>query len=377
MKIESVQAFLAHTFMIVKVTSDNGLSGWGQCAYFSAPEASAAIVKRFSRYLQGKSALDIERHWYTLFRSSPFRGADRMGALSAVDIALWDLAGKHFEVPAYQLLGGRQRDKVRLHYLMAGSSSEATETLVERARFAVDEGFTALKLDPLPANHQLLSRSQLIEESVNRMAAVRETVGWEMDIGVEIHRKLVPGDAIVLASELEKFRPLFYEDAIQPNSMDAHAQVERKVKIPIAIGERHHTVHEFRDLLARDAIHYVRPDVGVAGGITHIKKIATLAESFHAGVVLHNFLSPLLTAASVQAVMAIPNNTTLEYCMWDEEAPNSELLTKRVTRQGGYVIPPEEPGLGIEVNEEFLTTYPFKDGIPGSALDNSGAVAAL
>jgi galactonate dehydratase len=181
----------------------------------------------------------------------------------------------------------------------------------------------------------------------------------------------------MLAAELAKFRPLFYEDPIQPNSMNAHSEMAQKINLPIAIGERHQTIFEFRDLLANGTIQYVRPDVGVAGGITHIKKIATFAEGFHAGVVLHNFISPLLTAASVQVVTAIPNNTTLEYCMWDEESPNSELLLRRVTREGGYVIPPEEPGLGIVVNEEFLTSRPFKPGTPRALRDLSGAVASL
>ncbi|MBI4306923.1 MAG: mandelate racemase/muconate lactonizing enzyme family protein [Chloroflexi bacterium] len=377
MRIEKVETFLAHTYSLVKITADSGLVGWGQSAYFSYPEACDAVLKRFAKYLAGKDPLQIERHWYQLFRSSPFRSADQMGAISAVDIALWDLAGKHHQVPAFNLLGGRQRDKVRLHYLMAASSNDSIDRLVERATFAKKEGFTALKVDPLPAGHQLLSRSELFDQSVKRMAAVRETVGWEIDIGVEIHRMLVPGDAIMLAVELVKFRPLFYEDSIQPNSMEAHAQVERKVRLPIAIGERHHTIHEFRDLLARDAIHYARPDVGLAGGITHVKKIAALAESCHAGVVLHNFISPLLTAAAVQVVTAIPNHTTLEYCMWDEEPPNCELLKKRVNRQGGYVIPSEEPGLGIEVNEDFIAKHPFQAGTPKAGVDLSGAVSAL
>lgn len=259
---------------------------------------------------------------------------------------------------------------------MTGSSDDTIAEMVEHAEFALGEGFTALKLDPIPAGHQKMSQSRLIAESVERLAAVRDTVGWDMDIGIEIHRKLVPGDAVVLPAELEKFRPFFYEDAIQPNSMEAHAQVGRKVNLPIAIGERHHDIHEFHDLLSRDSIHYVRPDVGLAGGITHVKKIATRAEACRAGVVLHNFISPLLTAASVQVVTAIPNSKTLEYCMWDEEPPNGDLLTATVECQGGYLIPPTDPGLGVEINEGFLTQYPFEAGTPGALLDLSGAVAS-
>jgi galactonate dehydratase len=362
MKIETVETFLAHTYLLVRIQTDTGLAGWGQSAYFSYPEAAQQVVERYRRYLVGQDPLEIERHWYALFGRSPFRGADQMGALSAVDLALWDVAGKHFQVPAYQLLGGRQRDKVRLHYLMAGSSNEDVDTLVARAKFALGEGFTALKLDPLPPHHQQLSQAKVIDETVRRLAAVRETVGWDLDIGVEIHRKLVPGDAIALAGYLVPLRPLFYEDPIPPLSMSAHAEVASKVTIPIAIGERHHTIHEFCDLLAHHAIQYVRPDVGLAGGLTHCKKIASLAEAFHAGVITHNFISPLLTAASIQLDTAIPNCTLQEYCLWDEEAPARELLKTPLRRDGGYLIPPELPGLGVEVDEAFLVKYPFRSG---------------
>ncbi len=360
MKIDAVETFLAHTYLLVRIRTDSGLAGWGQSAYFSYPEAAQRVVERYRQHLVGKDPLEIERHWYALFGRSPFRGADQMGALSAVDLALWDVAGRHFGVPAYQLLGGKQRDRVRLHYLMAGSSDEDLDTLVERARFAVREGFTALKLDPLPPHHERLSQAKVIDETVRRLAAVRETVGWELDVGVEIHRKLVPGDAVALAGYLEPLRPLFYEDPIPPLSMGAHAEVAAKVRIPVAIGERHHTVHEFRDLLACGSIQYVRPDVGVAGGLTHCKKIASLAEAFHAGVITHNFISPLLTAASVQLDTAIPNCTLQEYCMWDEEAPARHLLKEPLRREGGYLIPPEGPGLGVEVDEAFLSRYPFR-----------------
>ena len=359
MKIEEIDAFLAHTYLLVRVRTSSGITGWGQAAYFSYPEAAHGVVGRYRAYLLGKDPLQIERHWYSLFSSSPFRGADQMAALSALDIALWDIAGRVFEVPTYQLLGGRHRDRVRLHYLMAGSSTEPVEALVGHAKWALDQGFTALKLDPLPPNHQLLSQSQVIHETVQRLGAVRETVGWEMDIGLEIHRKLVPGDAIALARELEPFRPLFFEDPIQPLSIEAHAEVARQISLPLAVGERHHTIHEFRDLLERAALRYVRPDVGLAGGLTHCKKIATLAEAFHAGVVTHNFISPLLTAASIQLDVAIPNCTLQEYCLWDEEAPAKDLLLEPLTREGGYIVTPERPGLGVEVDEAFLTARPF------------------
>ena len=210
---------------------------------------------------------------------------------------------------------------------------------------------------------------------MKRLSAVRETIGLDVDLCVEIHRKLVPADAIALAQYLQPLRIFFYEDPILHDSMDSHAQVARHVNLPIAIGERHHTIFEFRDLLARDAVHYVRPDVGLAGGITGCKKIATVAEAYHAGVVVHNFLSPLLTAASVHLNVAIPNCTLLEYSIADEEPPKSHMLKVGLKREGGYIITPEAPGLGVEVDEAFIKKHPFQAMKSQVPLHEDGSLA--
>jgi len=180
---------------------------------------------------------------------------------------------------------------------------------------------------------------------------------------------------VALAEYLKPFRLLFYEDAIPPNSVDSQAQVTRNTSIPGAYGERYHTIHEFRDLLVRDGVHYLRPDVGLAGGISHCRKIAALAEAFHASLIPHNFISPLLTAATTQLDMAIPNCTLQEHCLWDEETPGNELLRVPMKREAGYMLPPDAPGLGVEVSEAFLKKYPFKAGRPSAPLHRDGSVA--
>ena len=377
MKIESVEPFLAHTYLLVRIRTDTGLTGWGQPCYFPDLSAAEQVVIRLRDYLVGKNPLEIERHWMHMFRSSAFRTSDVMAAISAIDIALWDIAGKHFEVPTYQLLGGKQRDKVRLHYLMdtPNRPSETVDELVEKAQEAVKEGFTAVKGDMLPLNYAHLSFSGLVEEVVKRVSAVRETIGLDIDLGIEIHRKLVPGQAIALAQHLEPFRLMFYEDPIVPNSVDAQVQVAKNIRIPVAYGERCLNIFDFRDLLTRDGVHYLRADVGTVGGISQYKKIATLGEAFHAGMVPHNFISPLLTAATTQVDMAISNWTLQEHTLVDEQPPNSELLTTPLKREGGYMIPPEAPGLGVEVNEEFLTKYPFEPWKPQVPLGLDGSVA--
>ena len=363
MKIEAVETFLAHTYLLVRIRTESGITGWGQTAYFSYPEAAQQVVERYRRYLLGKDPLEIERHWYALFGRSPFRGADQMGALSAVDLALWDVAGPPLRrpglpAPRWQAAGPGAPALLDGRLLQRGHRHPGRAGPVRRAR-----GLHRAQARPPPAAPPGAEvRRKVIDETVRRLGAVREAVGWELDIGVEIHRKLVPGDAVALAGYLEPLRPLFYEDPIPPLSMGAHAEVAAKVRIPVAIGERHHTVHEFRDLLATGSIQYVRPDVGLAGGLTHCKKIAALAEAFHAGVITHNFISPLLTAASVQLDAAIPNCTLQEYCMWDEEAPARELLKTPAHARGGLPHPAGGAGAGRRGGRGVPLPVPLRGG---------------
>lgn len=198
----------------------------------------------------------------------------------------------------------------------------------------------------------------MLNTIINRVSAVREAVGWETDVMVEVHRDLPPGDALALLQELRPFRLCFCEDPIPPYSVDSLGEVVRATSVPIATGERNLTRHEFRELLVR-GVRYVRPDVGLAGGITELRKIAVLAEAFHASLVAHNFFSPLLTAATAQLYAAIPNAGTLEYFGWEEEGPRSEMLKTPLQRVGGYLEIPQGPGLGVELNESVIERYPY------------------
>ena len=171
--------------------------------------------------------------------------------------------------------------------------------------------------------------------------------------------KLGPGEAVALAGEFEKFRLYLYEDAILHDSEDSWGEIASKISIPMGTGERNHTIFEFRELLSKGAAQFVRPDIGLAGGLTHVKKIAIVAESFHSQVVLHNYLSPLLTAASVQLYAAIPNAGTLEYDARDTEPPGSEMLLNPLEKQGGYLITQDRPGLRVELDDSIISKYPF------------------
>jgi galactonate dehydratase len=349
MKIAEVESLVVGGGQFVRITTDSGLSGLGQSACWGYPRAVHEVVQTFRRYLIGQDPLRIEHHWQYLYRMGPFRGSVLSGAVSAVDVALWDIKGQHFQAPIWELLGGRCRDRVRLHLLMGGGTPEQVHT---KAKAAAAEGFTAIKWDPIPTGFQNMSLAALIGGAVAQVAAAREAVGPEVDIILELHRKLTPLQAIPLCHALAEFRPLLIEDPIQIDSIQSQAEIARRITGALANGERLHTIWEFRELLVTGGSQYVRPDVGLAGGLTHTKKIAAVAESFHAGLVPHNFLGPVLTAAAVHLDVSIPNFTVQEYSKVDEE--QAVAFPGTLKREGGYIPTPEAPGLGLRLDEAKL-----------------------
>jgi galactonate dehydratase len=347
-RIDSVESLLIGGSQFVRIVTEDGRTGYGQTACWGYPNAVHEVLQTFKGYLVGQDPNRIEHHWQYLYRLGPFRGSVLSGAVSAVDIALWDLKGQRFQVPIWELLGGNCRDKVRLHLLMGGSTPE---DLHQRAKAAVAEGFTAVKFDPIPSGFGDMSLEGIVRAAVDRMAAAREGAGAEADIILEIHRKLTPLQAVPVATALARFNPLFIEDPIQIDSIQSQGEIAKRITSAIGNGERMHSIWEFRELLVGGGTQYVRPDVGLAGGLTHVKKIAAIAESFHAGVVTHNFLTPLLTAASVHLDVSIPNFTVQEYSKGDE-GPLAAAFPGALKRQGGYLPLPDKPGLGVTVDEK-------------------------
>ena len=356
MKIEKVESLLVGSNHIVRIWTDTGLSGIGQSACWAYPEATDKMVRVFAGYLVGKDPLRIEHHWQFLYRMGPFRGSALSGAISAVDIALWDIKGKHFSAPVWQLLGGMVRDRIRLHLLMGGDTPAEVR---RRAKAAAAEGFTAVKFDPIPEGYGDMTLDRLISDTRDNVAAAREGAGKDVDIIIEIHRKLTPMNAIALAETLAEFHPLFYEDPVQIDSIQSQGEIAKRITIPVANGERMHSIWEFRELLAGGGPQYVRPDLGLAGGVTHVKKIAALAESYHCAVVTHNFLGPVLTAAACQIDASIPNFVVQEYSKGDEGAHNRVFKTA-YRRKGGFIPVADAPGIGVELDEKLLAKAKFE-----------------
>lgn len=381
MRIDTVEGMLIGSDLVganyvVRITTDSGLTGLGQSGAWGFPDAVAKVVEQYAEYLVGKDPFRIEHIQQSLARLRPFRGNVISSALSAVDIALWDIKAKHFEVPVWELLGGRYRDRVRLHLLIDGSTPQA---IARAARAAADAGFSAIKFDPFPSGYQDMTLAALIEGVRDMAAAAREAVKLDVDLIFELHRKLRLTDAVAVAEALVEFRPLFLEDPIQIDSIPLQAELARRFTAPLANGERLGSIWEFRDLFAAGGPQHVRPDVGSAGGLTGCRKIAAIAEAHHSALVNHNYLGALLTAASVHLDVSIPNFLTQEYQLQDESpGPADAVFVTSLVRDGGYMLAPEAPGLGVELDMGLLAAAPARylpstlplreDGAPAMAL---------
>jgi galactonate dehydratase len=362
-KITEVESKPIGRYLFVEVHTDEGIKGLGESGTHGFLRASKGAIDTLREYLVGQDPLRIEHHWQYMYRCSHFRGAAIMGAISAIDIALWDIAGKHFGVPVYQLLGGKCRDKARVYMHVKGNTAEK---LIQGCVKAKEDGYSAVGhltpfLDEQRSVPYFKTHAEKMNEAIDRVRQYREAVGDEVDLCIEIHRRLSPAEAIVLGRGIEPYRPFFYEDPILPDNLDAMAEVAQKIGIPIATGERLHTIYEFEMLLMREAVQYVRPDVCLAGGISHSKKIATLAEAHNVGVVPHNpqGLSPVSTAACVQLAAAIPNFALQECPSDDDEPPKSEIVKKSYQIKDGFIIIPDAPGIGAELIEGAQEKHPF------------------
>jgi len=371
MKISNVETIWVGSALYVRITTDEGITGLGESGTWAYQESAEAAVKSFSKYLIGKDPMRIEHHWHYMYRNSHFRGSSIMGAISAIDIALWDIAGKCLDVPVYQLLGGKTREKCRVY---VGVGGKTTEEYVKNLKERMRQGFTAMgHLSPfVPASLTAFSHSRMIKDAADRVGVYRETVGDDVDLCIEIHRQLEPADAIALGNEIEKYRPFFYEDPIPPDNFDTMAYVASKINIPIATGERLMTVYEFQQLFSKHACQFARVDVCMVGGISVAKKIAGIAEAQYIGFIPHNPLSAVSTAACIQIDACIPNFSIQELGGWNDYP---DAVKTSVKLEKGYLTVPDAPGLGVELIDKYVNRYPRRSrGIITTDLKVDGSV---
>lgn len=353
MKISHLESVVLGNLHFVRVHTDTGLTGVGQSACWAYPEAVDAVVASFRAYLVGADPLKIEDNWHQMFRMGPFRSAVITAAISAIDIALWDLFGKVTGQPVWQLLGGQCRDRLRLMRLIVGPDDPVTITAAVRQ--AVDDGYTAIKFDPLPGNYADLSLIALVQLVIQNVKAARDIAGSEVDLVLEFHRSLTPLQIKPVLDAVAQFRPLFVEDPIQIDSIAAQGEIARSAPCPVALGERLNSLWEFSEQIASGGPIYLRADVGLAGGISHCRKILALAEAHHLTPVWHNWQGPVITAATAHLCLAAPNFLVLEYFPEAEEGEGGRGFISGFRREGGYLLPSAEPGLGVDFDPAAIT----------------------
>lgn len=366
MKITDVKAVRADCYCFARIETDEGIYGIGEGGTFGAVDAMAAQIVYFGEYLIGKDPLQIEQHWQTMYRGHYFRGATIMGAISAIDVALWDIAGKFYKLPVYKMLGGKCRDKVRVYAHVRGKTDEE---LKENILMKKEMGFNALgHLSPFldEPNDRTYDKthSRNMIESVDRVHMMRETMGDDVDMCLEMHRRMLPGEAVAFISQIEDTNPLFVEDPIAPGNNRAMASVRSRSKLPIATGERLHTMFEFEDLLRQGGADYLRVSMDTVGGITGARKIAAMAEAYYTPLVPHNPLTPVITAAEMHFCASISNLLICEYpdpdfvLFCDPKHTTLDMVTTPPKVRDGYVELSEEPGIGIDLVPDVEKRFP-------------------
>ena len=367
-KVTEVKTFLVHpgigkNWLFVKVETDGGIHGWGE-AYTQSDrdQAIEAHVRQLGRYLVGRDPFQIKHFThiaYTDFASK--RGAmDLYCALSGIEQALWDIAGKATGQPVYNLLGGPCRDKIRVYANGWGGGGMAPDQLAERAAAVVERGFSALKFDPFPGPWRAFIDRKAEQTAVDRVRAVREAVGPDVEILVEVHRRLAPMHAIRVARQMEPYAPFWYEEPVSCRDLDGLAEARREIRIPVVTGEELYTKREFRDAFEKRAADIINPDVCNCGGILELVEIAAMAEVYHVAVSPHNYNSTTMgLAATVHAAARMPNFLITEYFVNFEPIGN-EIAREPFRVEGGYIALPTRSGLGIELDEDALVKRPYK-----------------
>ena len=359
-------------FVFVKLTTDGNVSGVGEayCAPFHPELVARLLIDVFGRYLAGEDPHHIERIWRRVYSAGYTQHADvtLMAVLSALEMACWDIIGKEAGQPVYNLLGGRVHERLRTYtyiYARPGDRSDVYQDPVlaaERAAEYLAQGFTALKFDPAGPytafDGRQLSLPQL-ELCERFMQLLREAVGNRADLLFGTHGQMTAAGAIRLARRLEPYEPLWFEEPVPPDAPEEMALVARATRIPIATGERLSTKYDFARVLRAQAAAILQMNLGRVGGILEAKKIAALAEVQHVQLAPHLYCGPVVGAANIQLATCSPNFLILEGIeRW--QGFHAEVLVKPIRWQDGYVIPPTEPGLGVELDEAVIAAHPYR-----------------
>ena len=377
MKVIDIKPFVVDCFrtnwVFVKVYTDEGIDGVGEATLEYKEKALLGALEHIKEYLVGKDPRQIEKHWHDIYRDAYWRGgAVLMSALSAVEMALWDILGKSLGVPVYQLLGGKVHDKVRIYVNGWFAGAKEPEEFAQKAKIAAERGITALKWDPFGKNYMNISGAEL-DKALRNVAAVREAVGAGVDLLIEGHGRFNIPTATKIAKELEQFKPLFFEEPVPPDNLDALRSVKDKSPVAISAGERLYTRWDYRLMFDKMAADYIQPDISHAGGVMELKKIAAEAESRYIPFAPHNPSGPVANAATLQLAATCPNFEILEI-MYSDVEWREDVTDEKLEYSDGYMTIPDAAGLGIEINEEECLKHPY---LPHTLRHYTGALTDI
>lgn len=357
MKIKSYELFkVLPRWLFLKIEIDAGLTGWGEPIVEGRADTVVAAVDEMMQPLIGRDPMPIEDHWNSMYRSGFYRGGPvLMSALSGIDQALWDIKGKFFNAPVYELMGGKARDRIKVYTWIAGDRPADVGKAALEAR---KNGFSAVKMNATD-EMQMIDSYLKIERVLERVASLREAVGMTVDVGIDFHGRLHKAMAKVLARELEQFHPMFIEEPVLPENNEALREIAHNTSIPIATGERMYSRWHFKEILNSGYVDIIQPDLSHAGGITECKKIISMAEAYDVAAAPHCPLGPVALAACLQVDATCYNAFIQEQSLGIHYNRGNDLLDYVTDKsvfsyQDGYVNIPSAPGLGVTINEEYV-----------------------
>ncbi len=375
MKITGLQTVVvdagAGNWVFVLVHTDQpGLSGLGEGSVTSKAMTIAAAIQEHERFLMGKDPLDIEWLWQAMYRYARWRGGPALNsAISAIEMALWDIKGKDAGKPVWQLLGGAARRRIRLYTHI----SPFTARGVEQALAYAAQGYTALKMGPFQVQDGVIDARRDVREGAAAIVALRQSLGDDVDILIDAHGLLTPTMAVDFAQRVAPAQPLWIEEATQPEDLATLAWVAQRSPVPLATGERLFTKWGFNDLIQQRAVAYIQPDVSHAGGISETRKVAAMAEVKFLEVALHGASSEVLTAANLHVDACTPNCTIQEHplgCPW-----RYDLIKTTCATVAGWAELPTSPGLGVELNLAVAAQHPYRADFRAQYTFADGSVA--
>jgi len=349
-------------WVFLKVTTDDGIEGWGEPIVEGKADTTIAAVKELLENLIGKDPCQIEDHWNMMYRGSFYRGgAILMSAIAGIDQALWDIKGKFFQTPVYELLGGKCRESISVYSWVGGDEPKVLINQIQEVR---NKGFKTIKING-SSSLKFIDSFGEINAICERLGKIRDKFGFDIQIGIDFHGRVHKPMAKILIKELEQFKPLFIEEPLLSENLDGIMNLAKQTHIPLALGERLYSRWDFKNVLQSGAIDIIQPDVSHAGGITECRKIAAMAECYDVAIALHCPLGPIALAACLQVDAVAYNATIQEQSLGIHYNQGNELLDYLIDPgifdfKEGQVYIPKGPGLGIEINEEYVQMMHMK-----------------